>query len=120
MKLKSKANGSLGLNAVGKAYSANYDPNYRMNYRPSYGHLRSPYPSSMKFVGDTPRVSDERARIRLPRPAPLLRDDDQQRQKRQERAIADALKRFLSSVAYLERHLRMDIAEILGGRADMQ
>ena len=120
MKLKSKANGSLGLNAVGKPYSANYDPNYRMNYRPSYGHLRSPYPSSMKFVGDAPRPSDMRARIRLPRPAPLLKDDDQQRQKQQERAIADAVKRFLSSVAYLERHLRMDIAEILGGRADTQ
>jgi hypothetical protein len=42
----------LGLNAVGKPYSPQYDPNYKLRYRPSYGHLRWPYPSSMRFVGD--------------------------------------------------------------------
>jgi hypothetical protein len=111
---------TLGLNAVGKPYSENYDPNYRMNYRPSYGHLRSPYPSTMRFVGDPPRASEERARIRLPRPASLLLDDDRQRQKRQERAIADAVKRFVGSVSYLQTQLRMDIVEILSGRMDAQ
>jgi hypothetical protein len=42
------------LNAIGKPYSANYSPNYRMNHRPSYGHLRAPYPTTMRFVGDPP------------------------------------------------------------------
>ena len=43
---------SLGLNAIGKPYGANYDPNYRMNHKPSYAHLRWPYPTTMRFVGD--------------------------------------------------------------------
>jgi hypothetical protein len=44
----------LGLNAVGKPYGANYDPHYKMNHKPSYGHLRWPYPTTMRFVGDHP------------------------------------------------------------------
>jgi hypothetical protein len=44
----------LGLNAVGKPYSASYDPKYRLKYKPSYGHLRWPYPTTMRFVGDHP------------------------------------------------------------------
>jgi transcriptional regulator with XRE-family HTH domain len=42
----------LGLNAVGKPYSPQYDPKYRRRYKPSYGHLRLPYPSTMRFVED--------------------------------------------------------------------
>jgi hypothetical protein len=44
----------MKLNAVGKPYGANYDPNYRLKYKPSYGHLRYPYPFTMRFVGDPP------------------------------------------------------------------
>src|SRR5262245_33205452 len=105
-KTNNKATTPLGLNAVGKPYSENYDPHYRMNYRPSYGHLRSPYPATMKFIGDPPKTGEGRVRIRLSRPAPLLLDDDRQRQKRQERAIADAVKRFVGSVSNLQMQLR--------------
>jgi hypothetical protein len=67
-------NAPPGLNAIGKPYGENFDPNYKMKYRPSYGHLRHPYGSSMRFVGDPPRTDEKRKRGRprqLP-PAPLL------------------------------------------------
>jgi hypothetical protein len=44
----------LGLNAIGKPYSTSYDPNYRLKHKPSSAHLRWPYPTSMRFVGDPP------------------------------------------------------------------
>src|SRR5262245_45342918 len=44
----------LGLNAVGKPYSASYDPNYRLKYVTSTGHLRLPY-LRIKFVGEEVR-----------------------------------------------------------------
>jgi hypothetical protein len=67
----------LGLNAVGKPYGANYDPHYRMKFKPRTGHLRGPYPSTMKFIGDPEPAEDIKrkyARARMPRlkPAPLL------------------------------------------------
>src|SRR5262249_47245084 len=43
-----------GLNAVGKPYSASFDPNYRLKHRVATGHLRAPYPTTMRFVGDHP------------------------------------------------------------------
>jgi hypothetical protein len=49
--MSKKQTRSLGLNAIGKPYGANYDPNYRMNHKPSYGHLRWPY-LRVKFVGE--------------------------------------------------------------------
>jgi len=52
--MKTKATTPLGLNAVGKPFSANYDPNYRLKHKPSYGHLRWPYPATMRFVDDPP------------------------------------------------------------------
>jgi transcriptional regulator with XRE-family HTH domain len=69
-KPKIKVTAPLGLNAVGKPYSPQYDPKYRMRYRPSFGHLRFPYPSTMRFVGDpvdgepkpiAPKPKDEKA-----------------------------------------------------------
>ena len=33
-KPRAKSMKPLGLNAVGKPYSASYDPNYKMKYRP--------------------------------------------------------------------------------------
>ena len=41
-----------GLNAIGKPYSSSYDPNYRLKHKPSHGHLRVPYPTTMRFVDD--------------------------------------------------------------------
>lgn len=49
---KIKATVPLGLNAVGKPFSPQYDPNYRLRHKPSYGHLRLPYPTSMQWVED--------------------------------------------------------------------
>ena len=62
------------LNAIGRPYGENFDPNYRMNYRPSYGHLRHPYGSSMRFVDDPVPKADNgrRPSRRQPPPAPLL------------------------------------------------
>jgi hypothetical protein len=42
------------LNAVGKPFSASYDPNYRLKHSVSTGHLRWPYPTTMRFVDDHP------------------------------------------------------------------
>jgi hypothetical protein len=62
-----------GLNAVGKPYGVNFDPHYKLKHKPSYAHLRSPYPSTMKFVGEDPKPINHRKRnIRRPKPAPLL------------------------------------------------
>jgi hypothetical protein len=64
---------SNGLNAIGKPYSANYDPNYRMRHRVGYGHLRVPYPATMKFVGEEAKPINPRKRnTRRPKPLPLL------------------------------------------------
>jgi hypothetical protein len=63
-KSKIKATVPLGLNAVGKPFSPQYDPNYRMKYKPSNGHLRAPYGSEMRFVGDPPKTNDERRKHR--------------------------------------------------------
>jgi hypothetical protein len=76
-KPKIKATVSLGLNAVGKPFSPQYDPNYRMNYKPSYGHLRWPYPTTMRFVDDPPRTDAPRTlKLKRLKPVPLLGDHD--------------------------------------------
>jgi len=46
-----------GLNAIGKPYSTSYDPNYRLKHKVSYRHLRWPYPTTMRFVGDHPNYN---------------------------------------------------------------
>jgi hypothetical protein len=72
-KPKVKAAAPLGLNAVGKPFSPQYDPNYRLRYKPSYGHLRLPYPTTMRFVGDPPRKAERiRGHRRKSAPAPLF------------------------------------------------
>src|SRR5262245_19351165 len=77
-KPKVKAGAPLGLNAIGKPFSPQYDPHYQLKYRPSYGHLHLPYPPTMRFVGDPPPETDKRRRRdQSPQPVPLL--DDQLR-----------------------------------------
>jgi hypothetical protein len=67
----------LGLNAIGKPYGANYDPSYKLRHKPSYGHLRAPYPTTMRFVGDPPRADAPRTlRLKRLQPVPLLKDYD--------------------------------------------
>ena len=66
------------LNAVGKPYSPQYDPKYKIKHKPSTGHLRWPYGTNMRFVGDpvpkapTPRYAraNERKRKRTQAGAP--------------------------------------------------
>jgi HTH-type transcriptional regulator/antitoxin HipB len=48
---KIKATAPLGLNAVGKPFSPQYDPNYRLKHVVSTAHLRFPY-LRIKFVGE--------------------------------------------------------------------
>jgi hypothetical protein len=61
------------LNAIGKPFGANYDPAYRLRHKPSYGHLRAPYPATMKFVGEESKAVNPRKRnTRRPKPVPLL------------------------------------------------
>jgi hypothetical protein len=57
------------LNAVGKPYGENYDPHYKLRHKPRTGHLRHPYPSTMKFVGDGSVKINGRG---PPAPVPLL------------------------------------------------
>jgi hypothetical protein len=62
-----------GLNCLGKPYSPSFDPHYKMKHKVGYGHLRVPYPTTMRFVGDEPRTINPRKRnIRHPKPMPLL------------------------------------------------
>ena len=56
-----KTDGAPKLNAVGKPYSPQYDPNYKLRHKPSRAHLRWPYPSTMRFVGDKPPKDGEQA-----------------------------------------------------------
>jgi hypothetical protein len=76
-----------GLNAVGKPFGANYDPNYRMQHKPSYGHLRVPYPTTMRFVDDPPNYNPNTkqfigveprklSKFKRLRPVPLLGEHD--------------------------------------------
>jgi hypothetical protein len=58
---KIKTNGAPKFNAVGKPYSPQYDPNYKLRHKPSRAHLRWPYPSTMRFVGDEPPKDKEQA-----------------------------------------------------------
>jgi hypothetical protein len=51
---------NLGLNAVGKPYSPQYDPNYKIKHRTSTAHLRWPYSKEMRFVGDEQAKSPEK------------------------------------------------------------
>ena len=62
--MTNKQTRSLGLNAVGKPYGANYDQNYRMRHKPSYAHLRWPYPFTMQFVGDPPNYDPNLTSLR--------------------------------------------------------
>jgi hypothetical protein len=63
----------LGLNAVGRPFSENFDPSYKLQHKTSYGHLRLPYGPTMKFIGDDPEATESRRQhYRRPKPAPLL------------------------------------------------
>jgi hypothetical protein len=71
----------LGLHAVGRPYSPNFDPNYKLRHKVSIAHLRQPYGHEMRFVGDTPETRERRGRAPKPKPAPLLEpiSDDAQK-----------------------------------------
>lgn len=46
---------TLGLNAIGKPYGANFDPNYRIRTPlTSIRRLSAPYSGNMRFVPDPP------------------------------------------------------------------
>jgi hypothetical protein len=73
------------LNAVGKPFSPQYDPNYQLRHKPSYGHLRAPYPTTMRFVDDLPNYNPNTKRffgdvspskLKRLQPVPLLGDHD--------------------------------------------
>jgi transcriptional regulator with XRE-family HTH domain len=74
-KSKVKASASLGLNAIGKPFSPQYDPRYRMKYKPSYGHLRAPYGPDMRFVGDPPVTENPPATTENAAPLPSPADN---------------------------------------------
>src|SRR5262249_41029660 len=62
----------VGLNAVGKPYSASFDPNYRLRFDATkVGRLFAPYGPNMRFVGDN-QPTEHKRRRRQPQPAPLL------------------------------------------------
>jgi hypothetical protein len=82
---KPKTGATVSLNAIGKPYGVNYDPAYRLRHKPSYGHLRAPYPSTMRFVGDPPNYNPNTKRfigdvspskLKRLQPMPLLGDRD--------------------------------------------
>jgi hypothetical protein len=101
---------SLGLNAVGKPYGANYDPHYKL--RGVYGKpagLYAPYGPSMRFVGDPPKVDKEHWRRRkLPPPAPLL---DGQLESNDGALNIAAVNRLLHSIEKQLRGLRRAIVD---------
>jgi hypothetical protein len=87
MSAEGRGMSDLKMNAVGKPYSANYDPRYRLKYKPSYGHLRAPYPTTMRFVDDPPNYDLNLRCFRGDQWWTLLMSQAQRREQRREQQL---------------------------------
>jgi hypothetical protein len=104
-KPKIKAVAPPSVNAVGKPFSPQYDPHCRLKHRVSYGHLRLPYPTTMRFVGDPPPNTEKiRGRRRKGALAPLLDADH---------ALVDLIDRLEEVRGLLETASAPEIARTL-------